>query len=307
MSFKLTVLGCGSAIPSVVNRPTSQLLNINERFFLIDCGEGTQIQLKKYGFNLQRINHIFISHLHGDHYFGLIGLMSTMHLLGRKKELHIYAHEELKKIIELQLLGSNTILNFPFFFHSLPEDSEYVLFEDNQVIVENILLDHTIKCSGFIFKEKKNERKINRDMVDKLNIPFNKLKSIQYGADWIDPNGNIIKNQDITTKNSSPNTFAFCTDTRYNKAITHRIKGVDLLYHETTFKEESSIRAYETGHSTTYQAANIAKKARVKRLMIGHISQRYHNKEDVLVEVKKVFQDSILAESGLKIDFNKII
>ena len=160
MSFKLTILGCSSAIPTINRNPTAQLLNVNERFFLIDCGEGTQVQLRRYQLSFQRINHIFISHLHGDHYFGLIGLLSSMHLLGRNKELHIYAHEELKKIIDLQLNASNTELNYPLFFHILPQDEETILLEDNNVKVVNIILVHSIKCSGFLFEDKRTPRKI---------------------------------------------------------------------------------------------------------------------------------------------------
>ena len=165
MSFKLTILGCSSAIPTIDRNPTAQLLNVNERFFLIDCGEGTQVQLRKYQLNFQRINHIFISHLHGDHYFGLIGLISSMHLLGRNKELHIYAHKELKQIVDLQLQASNTELNYPLFFHFLPEDDEIIILEDDNIKVSNLILNHSIKCSGFLFEEKRSARKIIKSKV----------------------------------------------------------------------------------------------------------------------------------------------
>ena len=172
MAFKLTVLGCNSAIPNVERHPTAQLLNVNERFFLIDCGEGTQVQLRKYQLSYQRINHIFITHLHGDHYFWLIGLISSMHLLGRNKDLHIYAHQELKQIIDLQLAASNTELNFPLFFHPISDDNEQLLFEDDGISVRNILLHHSIKCSGFIFQEKRSKRKIVKDKIEKFNISY---------------------------------------------------------------------------------------------------------------------------------------
>ena len=306
MSFKLTVLGCGSAIPTLDNNPTAQLLNVNERFFLIDCGEGTQIQLRKYKINLQRINHIFISHLHGDHYFGLIGLISSMHLLGRNKELHIYAHSQLEDIINLQLNASHTELKFPLFFHSIPEMKEEVLFEDDHLSVSNLLLNHSINCSGFLFKQKKSRRKIKKDLVSKLKIPFEKISSIQDGADWIDNNGLIIKNKDITLKNSPPYTYAFCTDTRYNEKLINKIIGVDLLYHETTFKKELTNRANDTGHSTTFDAAEIARKAGVKYLMIGHFSQRYKETSELLYETKDNFKNSILAKTGLTLDFKNL-
>ena len=306
MSFKLTILGCNSAVPTVERHPTAQLLNANERFFLIDCGEGTQVRLKEYQLNFQRINHIFISHLHGDHYFGLIGLISSMHLLGRNKDLHIYAHQELKEIIDLQLRSSNTELNFPLFFHPIPDDNEQLLFEDEGISVRNILLDHSIKCSGFIFQEKKSKRKIVKDKIEKFNIPYDKYNGIKEGADWIDENGTIIKNKEITTKNTPVHSYAFCTDTIYNAALIEKVKGVDLLYHEATFKKELSERAKETGHSTTFDAATIAKKSEVKNLLIGHFSQRHRNLEELLVETKEIFKNTYLAESGLVLDFNKL-
>ena len=306
MSFKLTVLGCSSAIPTKDNNPTAQLLNVNERFFLIDCGEGTQMQLRKYKINLQRINHIFISHLHGDHYFGLIGLISSMHLLGRNKELHIYAHKELKEIIDIQLKASNTELNYPLFFHSVSEEKETILLDDDVISVKNIMLNHSIKCSGFIFSEKRSRRKINKEMVEKLNIPYDKLEDIKDGADWINQHAQIIKNNEITFPNTSPHTYAFCTDTRYDEKIVEKIKNVSLLYYEATFKHEMKERANQTGHSTTLQAAKIACKANVNNLMIGHFSQRYKDTNELLLETKKEFEHTILSEPGLIIDFKDL-
>ena len=306
MAFKLTILGCNSAIPTVERHPTAQLLNANERFFLIDCGEGTQVRLRKYQLSFQRINHIFISHLHGDHYFGLIGLISSMHLLGRNKDLHIYAHQELKAIIDLQLEASNTELNYPLFFNPISETNEQVLYEDEKISVSNVILNHSIKCSGFIFKEKKSKRRISKDKIEKYNISFDKYNGIKEGADWIADNGDVIKNKEITTKNSPAHSYVFCTDTLYDEALVEKIKGVDLLYHEATFKKELSERAKETGHSTTFDAATIARKAVVKHLMIGHFSQRYRNLDELLVEAKEFFENTHLAESGLVLDFNKL-
>jgi len=306
MSFKLTVLGCSSAIPTIDRNPTAQLLNVNERFFLIDCGEGTQVQLRKYQLSFQRINHIFISHLHGDHYFGLIGLISSMHLLGRNKELHIYAHKELKEIVDLQFKASNTELNYPLFFHSLPEDNEAPILEDNNIKVSNLILDHSIKCSGFLFEEKRSKRKIIKSEVEKYNVPFDKMNSLKDGADWISSNGEIISNSILTSENSLPHKYAFCSDTRYNESLIEKIKEVDLLYHETTFMKDLEDRAEQTGHTTTLQAAAIAKKAKVKRLLIGHYSQRYKNLDDLLDETKNTFSNSCLSFAGLVIDFKEI-
>ena len=304
MSFKLTILGCNSAVPSVERHPTAQLLNANERFFLIDCGEGTQVRLREYQLNFQRINHIFISHLHGDHYFGLIGLICSMHLLGRNKDLHIYAHQQLKAIINLQLLASNTELNYPLFFHPISEDNDQVLYEDEKISISNVILDHTIKCSGFIFKEKKNKRKIIKDKIEQFNIPFDKYNGIKEGADWIADSGEVIKNKEITVENTPVHSYAFCTDTIYNEGLIEKIKGIDLLYHEATFKKDLADRAKETGHSTTYEAATIAKKSAVKNLLIGHFSKRYKNLDELLIESKVEFKNTYLAKSGLVLDFD---
>ncbi len=306
MSFKLTILGSSSAIPTIDRNPTAQLLNVNERFFLIDCGEGTQVQLRKYQLSFQRISHIFISHLHGDHYFGLIGLISSMHLLGRKKDLHIHAHKELKEIIDLQLRSSNTELNFPLFFHPLPEDLEAVIFEDDNIKVSNLLLDHSIKCSGFVFEEIRSKRKIIKSEVEKLNVPYEKMKSLKNGVDWINKKDEIIPNEQLTIENSKPHTYAFCSDTRYNEQVISKIEGVDLLYHETTFKKDLEERAFQTGHSTTLQAATIARRSNVKSLLIGHYSQRYRDFQELADESKEIFENVIVSYSGLEIDFKKL-
>jgi len=303
MSFKLTVLGSSSAIPTIHRHPTAQLLNVNERFFLIDCGEGTQVQLRRFQLSFQRINHVFISHLHGDHYFGLIGLITSMHLLGRNKDLHIYAHKELQEIIEVQLSASNTELNFPLFIHNIPENEEVVLFEDDNIQVKNLLMNHTIKCSGFLFKEKKTKRKVIKKMIEKYNVPFNKIESLKNGADLIDNNGNIILNSILTDKNTDPFTYAYCTDTRFTEQLIDKLEGVKLLYHETTFMHDLKDRADKTGHSTTIEAATIAKKAKVDRLLIGHYSQRYRNLDKLLLETKSVFKNVDLSFAGLEIDF----
>ena len=306
MSFELTILGCNSAVPTLERHPTAQLLNANERFFLIDCGEGTQVRFKEYKLNFQRINHIFISHLHGDHYFGLIGLISSMHLLGRNKDLHIYAHQELKAIIDLQLLASNTELNYPLFFHPIAETDEQVLYEDEKISISNVILNHTIKCSGFIFKEKKSKRKIINEKIEQYNIPFDKYNGIKEGADWIADSGEIIKNNEMTVENSLAHSYAFCTDTIYSEALIEKIKEVDLLYHEATFKKDLADRAKATGHSTAYEAATIAKKSAVKNLLIGHFSQRYKNLDELLIEAKATFKNTYLAKSGLVIDFDEL-
>ncbi len=306
MSFKLTILGSSSAIPNVNRNPTAQLLNVNERFFLIDCGEGTQVQLRKYQLSFQRINHIFISHLHGDHYFGLIGLISSMHLLGRNKDLHIYAHKELKEIIDLQLEAANTELNYPLFIHPISEYDDLVLFEDDNIKISNLVLDHSIKCSGFLFTEKRCLRKIIKSKVKDFNVPFDKMDSLKNGVDWINSKGEIIPNNILTTKNSLPHRYAFCSDTRYNESLIDRVKKVDLLYHETTFMQGLEERAEQTGHSTTFQAATIANQAKVKNLLIGHYSQRYRDLDLLLLETRKTFKNAELSLAGTIVDFKSL-
>ena len=305
MSFKLTILGSNSAVPLIDRNPTSQLLNVNERFFLIDCGENTQVQLRKYGLSFQRIHHIFISHLHGDHYFGLIGLITSMHLLGRKKELHIYAHEQLKEIINIQLLASNTDLSFPLFFHNLSANSEAILYEDDLITISNFLLDHTLNCSGFIFKEKKYKRRLDRKKIKHFNIHYNFFTSLMKGRDYIKDDV-MIKNSELTRDPEFFHSYAFCSDTSFSKEIISRVKNIDVLYHETTFAKDVLERARETGHSTTHQAGQIAKRAKVKLLITGHYSQRYTDLSILLEETKEVFQNSMLSYSGMTFDFNTL-
>ena len=306
MSFKLTILGCDSAIPTINKQQTAQLLNVNERFFLIDCGENTQVQLRKYQLSFQRINHVFISHLHGDHYYGLIGLITSMHLLGRKKELHIYAHVELKEIINIQLSASNTILNYPLFFHEIPKDEEVKLYSDENIEIKNILLDHTIDCSGFIFKEKKYKRKIIKEKLDEFKIPFEEISNLRKGKDLLLKDGRKILNHEVTKEGDSPKSYAYCSDTRFFSSIISKIKNVDLLYHETTFCDEHFDVAQKTGHSTTIQAAKIAKKAKAKRLIIGHYSKRYSDLNELLNESRSVFENSFLSREGDVLDFDTI-
>lgn len=306
MSFKLTILGCDSAIPTINKNQTAQLLSFNERFFLIDCGENTQVQLRKHQLSFQRINHIFISHLHGDHYYGLIGLITSMHLLGRKKELHVYAHSMLKEIINIQLSASNTDLNFPLFFHEVPQDREIVIYQDSLLEISNLILDHTIPCSGFIFKEKKYKRKIIKQKLEEYNLSFDKIIELRKGNDILLDNGDTLLNNDVTQVGSAPKSYAFCTDTRFSSQIISKIQKVDVLYHEATFCTRHKEIAIKTGHSTTSEAAEIAKKAKVKKLVIGHYSKRYSELDKLLIECKQIFENTFLANEGDFIDFDSI-
>ena len=306
MSYELTILGCSSAIPSVKKNPTAQLLNANERFFLIDCAEGTQIQLRKYKFKFQKISRIFISHLHGDHYFGLIGLLSSMHLLGREKELHIYAHVKLKQIIDVQLEASNTELCYPLFFHIINPETDEVLFEDKKIKISTFPLSHGIDCNGFLFEEKRSPRKIISEKVKQYNIPVEQIKTIKNGKNFISEDGRVIFNSELTIENKKPSSYAFCSDTKYCESIIKKIKGVSLLYHEATFMNDRKNRAKETNHSTTIDAATIAKLAEVSHLLIGHFSQRYRDENLLLEESKSVFKNTLLAKQGQTINFSDL-
>lgn len=305
MSFELTILGCNSAIPTNHRKPTAQLLNVAERFFLIDCGEGTQLQLRKYKIRMQSIQHIFISHLHGDHYFGLIGFISTMHLLGREKELHIYAPKELKEIIYIQLAASRTELRFPLFFHEFGFDETELLMESNDLIVSTIPLSHSLPCCGFLFKEKKKPRRMRKEKIEEYSIPAEAIPAIKSGEDYYLSDGTTVSHLELTRGAQLSRSFAFCSDTSYNEAIIPQIKGVDMLYHEATFLDELKERARQTMHSTAKEAATIASKAQVGKLIIGHYSQRYFDLGPLLDEAQAVFPDTYLAIEGEKFELKR--
>lgn len=296
--FELTILGCGSATPTSTRNPTAQLLNIAQRFFLIDCAEATQIQLRKYKIKFQKINHIFISHLHGDHYLGLMGLLSSMHLLGRTNEIHLYCPAELQEIIEVQLKHSQTYLRYPLVFHHHRYIANDVLFEDNKVEVRSIVLNHRIPCCGFLFIEKPVLPNISVEVLKEYRIPVEQIQHIKNGADYVTANGTVIPNSKLTIPPHSPRSYAFCSDTCYDENILPTINKVNLLYHEATFMDNMKERARETYHSTTLQAATIAQKAEVKQLIIGHYSARYKEVEPLLAEAKTIFDNTLLAEEG---------
>lgn len=297
-NFELTILGCSSATPTSTRNPTAQLLNIAERFFLIDCGEATQIQLRKFKLKFQRINHIFISHLHGDHYLGLIGLLSSMHLLGRTVDLHLFCPPELEEIIEVQFKHSQTFLRFKIVYHHHKFIANDLIFEDNKVEVRTILLNHRIPCCGFLFTEKPLLANISKEIIQKYNIPVEQILAIKGGADFITNEGELIPNSNLVSNKLKPRSYAYCSDTSYDERIIEVIKGVDLLYHEATFLNEMLPRAKETFHSTALQAATIAQKAEVHQLMIGHYSARYRDLQPLLEEAQTVFSNTILSVEG---------
>ena len=305
MSISLTILGCHSATPRTFAHPTSQYLEINNRRFLIDCGEGTQVQLRKYKIKFSTIDNIFISHLHGDHFFGLIGLISTFGLLNRKNDLHIYAPIGLKEIITLQLRTSNSWPQFNIVYHELQSDKSELIFEDDKVEVHTIPLEHRVYTNGFLFKEKIGERKLNIEAIKEISeIEICDYQNLKDGKDFVKEDGQVIENRKLTFNPNKSLSYAFCSDTVYKPEITSIIKNVDLLYHEATFLKDRQETALTTKHSTAEEAGKIAKKANAGQLILGHYSSRYNDIELFKQEAKTVFENVILAKAGkiIKID-----
>ena len=298
--MELTILGCYSATPRPKTHPTSQVLSIKNHLFLIDCGEGTQVQLRRYKVKFSRIKHIFISHLHGDHYFGLIGLISTFMLLGREAELNIYGPKGIKEVIILQLKLGKAWFNYPLKFHELESKESEIIFEDDKVTVLTVPLKHRIYTNGFVFKEKIGERKIDIKAVKNHNVDISYLQKIKQGSDVENNEGKLILNKQITLDPEKPKSYAFCSDTQYYPACIPVIKNVTALYHESSFLDEHRHLCEKTRHSTARQAALIAKEATVERLILGHYSTRYSSIEEFKTEAKQVFDNVELAEDGKK-------
>ncbi|WP_296682696.1 ribonuclease Z [Flavobacterium sp.] len=296
--MKLTILGCYAATPRTITNPTSQLLEINNRMFLIDCGEGTQVQLRKNKIKFSKINQVFISHLHGDHFFGLIGLISTFSLLGRTTDLHIYGPKGIKEIILLQLRLSNSWTNYGLYFHELESDESETIFEDEKVLVKTIPLKHRVYTNGFLFQEKAGARKLNMDAVLNYEIESCYYQKIKNGKDITLEDGRIIPNSELTFDPLPPKSYAFCSDTVYYEAVIPIIENVDVLYHESTFLESEEGLAQKTLHSTAKEAARIALKANVKQLILGHYSTRYESITLFKEEAETVFPEVLLAEDG---------
>jgi len=293
----LIILGNNSAIPAFGRNPTAQVLQMTDESFLIDCGEGTQLQLGRYKIKRSRINRIFISHLHGDHYFGLIGLITSMGLLGRTQDLHIHAPAQLEDIINLQLKVADTTLPYQLIFHALQDEG--LIVDDKKITVECFKTQHRIACWGFIFRQKKNPRKIAGDKVKQYEIPAAYYEKLQQGLDYTTKSGAVITNEMVTIPAASPKSYAFCADTIYDESLADKVKGVDLLYHETTYLKDLHERAAARYHSTTHQAAAVAKKAGVKKLLIGHFSSKYEVLDDFLTETCEVFPNTELALEGM--------
>ncbi|MBA4057192.1 MAG: ribonuclease Z [Marivirga sp.] len=298
MSFKITILGSSGALPAYGRHPSAQYVEIQSRAFLVDCGEATQIQLMRMQTNFHRINHIFISHLHGDHYLGLMGLIFTMHLQRRMSDLHIYSHRGLDEIITTQLRYSRSAPCFKIIFHRLEKGLREIIFEDNALTVETVPLSHKIRCSGFLFKEKIKPRRIDKTRLPE-GLQLQQIANLKKGDDILDDNGNILyNNESLTLPPRRSRSYAYCSDTAFERNVVDQIRDVDILYHESTFMEEDEGKAKETMHSTAKQAATVAQLADVKTLLLGHFSARYKDLAPILEEAQTIFPNSKLALEG---------
>lgn len=298
MAFELTILGSNSALPAHGRHPTSQILNVNDRLFMIDCGEATQIQLMRYRIKFNKIEHIFISHLHGDHYFGLIGLITSYSLNQRTAPIHIFCPQGLEEIIGTMLRHSDTQLGFPLVFHAFVPENGKVVFEDAGIRVESLVMKHRIPCSGFVFREKHREHNILKEKIEEYKLTIEDILAIKQGQDLLLADGRLVPNSELTAPKPHLRSYAFCTDTLYNEDILPYIQEVDLLYHEATFDHNKLDRAVETFHSTTIQCGTIATKAMAKKLLIGHFSSRYTDLNLLLDETQTVFPNTHLATEG---------
>lgn len=297
--FELYILGCGSALPTTRHFPTSQVLNVRDKLYMIDCGEGAQLQFRKSRLKFSRLNHIFISHLHGDHCFGLWGLISTLNLLGRTAELHIYSPRGLEALLLPTLAFFNRQMTYRVLFHEFDTDKPSLVYEDRSLTVTTIPLRHRIPCCGFLFAEKQGLNHIVREMVDFYKVPLFEMNRIKNGADYVTPEGEVVPNRLLTRPADPPRRYAYCSDTICLPEIAGQLHGVDLLFHEATFASDNLGRAKETYHTTAVQAAELARSAEVKKLLIGHFSARYEDESVLLQEAQEVFPETLLASEML--------
>ena len=294
-------MGCGSAKPTTRHQPTSQILNVRGKFFMIDCGEGAQAQMQRMGLSMMNIGHIFISHNHGDHVFGLPGLIGTMDLLGRTAELHIHGPQQVVELLQFLMITYYAEIQYKVLFHPVDVSKHELIFEDRSISVYSIPLQHRIPSVGFLFREKPNLPHIRREMIDAYNIPVSQINNIKAGMDWTLPDGTIVPNENLVTPPTPPRSFAYCSDTTPLPSLVPMIKDVDLLFHEATFDQENEFRARQTYHSTTLEAAGIAKEAHVGQLCIGHYSSRMRDEEKMLREARSIFPNTVLADEGKSI------
>ena len=299
MNFELNILGCGSAKPTTRHQPTSQILNVRGKFFMIDCGEGVQTQMQKMGLSMMNIGHIFISHNHGDHVFGLPGLVGTMDLLGRTAELHVHGPLQVGDFIDFLLKTFYTDIGYKLIFHPVDVHQHTLVYEDRSITVYNIPLQHRLPTCGYLFKEKPGLPHIRREMIDAFNIPVSQINNIKAGASWTTEDGTIIPHERLTTPAKPPRSYAYCSDTVYLPELKDILHGVTLLYHEATYMHERALRAEQTRHTTALQAAMLARDAKVEQLCVGHFSASLKDENALLHEAQSVFPDTILANEGL--------
>lgn len=298
-TFSVTILGCGSATPTLRHYPSAQIVNVREKLFLIDCGEGAQLQMMQTHQKMNRLSGIFVSHLHGDHMFGLPGLISTLALHGRTADLHIYAHAELEQVMRPWLDYFCRDMMFEVVFHPIDCSQKAVIYEDRSVKISSLPLRHRVPTTGFLFEEQPLLPHIRRDMIDFLGIPTYAINTIKQGEGWTSPDGKFYPTSQLTTPATPSRSYAYCSDTMYMPALAERVRGVNLLYHEATFSQKDARRARETFHSTTADAARVAREAGAGRLVIGHFSARYDDERQLLAEAREGFADTILAREGL--------
>lgn len=299
--FDITILGCGAALPTPKRLSSSQIVNIREKLFMLDCAEGTQMALRRSRISFSHLQAIFLTHLHGDHTFGLIGMLSTFGLLGRIQDLHIYGPQDLQRIFQPQIDYFCADSPFKIILHEIHTKKPQVLYEDRSVIISTLPLSHRVPCCGYLFQEKPTLRHIRRDMIDFYHIPISQINNIKAGMDWTTEDGTQIPNERLTTPSDPVRSYAYCTDTTYRPQLAELLKGVTCLYHEATFAEEHAQLAKSTFHSTASQAAQIAKDAQAGQLILGHFSSRYKSEEVLLQEAQQIFPNTQLAEDGMKI------
>lgn len=296
------ILGCGSALPTLRHNPSSQVVEVRGKMFMIDCGEGTQLQLRRVKVRFTKVSAVFISHLHGDHCFGLIGMISTFGMLGRTAALHIYAYKDLEPFLKQQIDYFCNGLEYDIVFHAIDPTVQQVVYEDRSVTVETVPLKHRVPCCGFIFREKPTLPHIRRDMIDCYEIPLSQVNNIKNGADWTTPDGTVVPNSRLVFPADPPRSYAYCSDTKYFGALADEVRGVDCLYHEATYDSRNEARAQLYNHSTAHQAAVVARDAGAKKLIIGHFSARYDEEDGLLAEAREVFADTVLAAEGRSFD-----
>ena len=297
--FKIHILGCGSALPTLKHNASSQLIEMRGKCFMVDCGEGAQMQFRRSHIHFSKLNAIFISHMHGDHCFGLMGLLSTLGMLGRTSKLRIYAPKDYEPLFRQQVEFFMQTMEYEMEMIPVDTEKQQIIYEDHSLTVETVPLQHRVPCCGFIFREKPTLPHIRRDMIDYYGIPVSQINNIKNGADWTNEDGDMIPNAQLVQPADPPRSYAYCSDTRFVPGLKEKVKGVTVLYHESTYTSDQEDRAKIYYHSTARQAATIAAGAGVGTLLLGHYSARYNDEQVLLQEAKAVFENSILTQEGM--------